>query len=73
MSVVIDHYGELYSLLIDEIGEVLSVPAANLERNPPTLDANWREISAGIHRLDGELLVVLEVEKLLDFNKPLAA
>ena len=73
MSVVVDHYGELYSLLIDQIGEVLAVPRASYERNPPTLDANWRDISAGIYRLDGDLLVILEVDKLLDFRKSAAA
>ena len=73
MSIVVDHRGELYSLLIDEIGEVLSIAADCFERNPATLDANWRDLAAGIHRLDRRLMVVLEVEKLLDFAKPMAA
>lgn len=73
MSIVVDHQGELYSLLIDEIGEVLSVDAANYERNPPTLDARWRNVSAGIYRLDGTLMVVLEVDKLLEFDSKVAA
>ncbi len=73
MSIVVDFHGELYSLLIDEIGEVLSVPTASYERNPPTLDGNWREVSAGIYRLEGNLLVVLEVSKLLAFATALAA
>lgn len=67
MSVVVEHHGEPYSLLIDEVGEVLSVPTAKIERNPPTLDAHWREVAIGIYRLDGRLLVMLDVEKLLDF------
>ncbi|MBM3491629.1 MAG: chemotaxis protein CheW [Alphaproteobacteria bacterium] len=67
MSVVVEHHGEPYSLLIDEVGEVLSVPADRIERNPPTLDAHWREVAVGIYRLDGRLLVMLDVDKLLDF------
>ncbi len=69
MSVVVDQGGELYSLLVDQVGEVLSLPAAKFERNPPTLDPMWREFSAGIYRLEDKLLVVLDVAKLLDFNR----
>ena len=65
MSVVVDHGGELYSLVVDSVGEVLSLSEANFERNPATLDARWREVSAGIYRLDGALLVVLDVTRLL--------
>jgi purine-binding chemotaxis protein CheW len=69
MSVVVDMKGELYSLKVDQVGEVLSLPAAKYERNPPTLDPLWREFSTGIYRLDGKLLVVLDVPRLLDFTK----
>lgn len=69
MSVVVDQGGELYSLLVDQVGEVLSLPAVKFERNPPTLDPMWREFSAGIYRLEDKLLVVLDVAKLLDFNR----
>lgn len=70
MSIVVDHHGELYSLLIDEVGEVLSVPSNSYERNPPTLDSRWREVSGGIYRLEGQLMVFLEVDRLLEFAKP---
>ncbi len=73
MSVVVDMGGELYSLMVDSVGEVLSLPSSGFERNPPTLDPLWREFSAGIYRLDGKLLVVLDVPRLLDFTKTEAA
>ena len=69
MSVVVDMAGELYSLMVDSVGEVLSLPAAKFERNPPTLDLKWREFSLGIYRLEEKLLVVLDVAKLLDFTR----
>ena len=69
MSVVVDMKGELYSLRVDQVGEVLSLPAAKFERNPPTLDTLWREFSTGIYRLEGKLLVILDVPRLLDFTK----
>jgi purine-binding chemotaxis protein CheW len=73
MSVVVDHGTEFYSLIVDNVGEVLTLPAASMERNPATLDARWREISNGIYRLDEQLLVVLDADRLLDFARTEAA
>ena len=73
MSIVVDHEGELYSLMVDSVGEVLSVSSRAFERNPATLDARWRDISVGIYRLDRTLLVVLDVARLLDFSTQIAA
>jgi purine-binding chemotaxis protein CheW len=73
MSIVVDHAGELYSLIIDSVGEVLSLPADRFERNPATLDPLWREVSAGVYRLEKQLLVVLDVNQLLNFKKAEAA
>lgn len=69
MSVVVDMKGELYSLRVDQVGEVLSLPGAKFERNPPTLDPLWREFSTGIYRLEEKLLVILDVPRLLDFTR----
>jgi purine-binding chemotaxis protein CheW len=68
MSVVVDHGGELYSLMVDSVGEVLSLSEASFERNPATLDLRWREIAAGIYRLDGKLLIVVDVARLLEMS-----
>jgi len=68
MSVVVDHGGELYSVLVDSVGEVLTLRAEMAERNPATLDPIWREVSGGIYRLDKGLLIVLDVARVLDFS-----
>jgi purine-binding chemotaxis protein CheW len=73
MSVVVEHRGEPYSLMIDSVGEVMSLPNDSFERNPPTLNPRWRDVSNGIYRLDGRLLVVLDVERLLQFSGAAAA
>ena len=69
MSIVVEHRGELYSLMIDAVGEVLQMSASNFERNPATLDPVWRGFSEGVYRLTEGLLVVLDVDTLLDFGK----
>jgi purine-binding chemotaxis protein CheW len=73
MSIVVDHNGELYSLMVDEVGEVLSLDPNDFGRNPPTLDPKIREFSNGIYRLKQQLLVVLDVEGLLDYDGVQAA
>ncbi len=65
MSVVADQGGELYALLVDQVSEVMSLKASTFERNPPTLEKRWAAFSTGIFRLDGRLLVVLDVSRLL--------
>jgi purine-binding chemotaxis protein CheW len=65
MSVVAEQGGELYALLVDQVSEVLSLDPATFERNPPTLERTWATFSTGIFRLDGRLLVVLDVARLL--------
>jgi purine-binding chemotaxis protein CheW len=70
MSVVVDQAGELYSLLADAVGDVVPLPAAGFAPNPPTLSALWREVSRGVHRQEGALLVLLDVERVLAIGRP---
>ena len=73
MSIVAECGGELYSLMVDSVGEVLALSQEGYERNPPTLDPKFRTYSDGIYRLDGQLLVVLDVIRLLDYERSDAA
>ena len=68
MSVVVEHQGELYALLADGVGEVLSLSAAERAANPPTLDPAWKAVCRGVHRLGDRLLVVLDVERLMQIG-----
>jgi len=68
MSIVVEQGGELYSLIVDTVGEVLNISEATLERNPATLDGVWREVSLGVFRLEGNLLLVLDVARLLNLD-----
>lgn len=70
MSVVAEQGGELYALLVDQVSEVMSVKASSFERNPPTLPATWAMFSTGVYRLEGRLLVVLDVGRLLALSEP---
>ncbi len=73
MSIVAENEGELYSLMVDSVGEVMALPQSAYERNLPTLDAKFRAFSDGIYRLDDQLLVVLDINRLLDYGRSEAA
>jgi len=63
--VVVELKGELYSLMVDSVGEVLSVFAARTEPPPANLTGRWKEVSSGIYKLESELLVLIDVQALL--------
>ena len=65
MAVGIEHKGESYGLLIDNVGEVLDLPSSGREPNPVNLDPRWAAISGGVHRLNGQLMVILDVDRVL--------
>lgn len=65
MGVTVEQGTELYTLSVDEIGEVLSIPIAEREEVPGTLEQMWRNFAEHIFKLDGELLIVLDIDKLL--------
>src|SRR3954463_4347617 len=74
MAVGIELKGESYGLLIDTVGEVLKLGEATLEPNPVNLDGKLARVSAGVHRLDRQLMVILDVESVLNASaEPLAA
>lgn len=73
MSIVVDHNGELYSLIVDSVGEVLTLPADTHETMPATLDPVWKSVCVGVYRLEGKLLLVMDVSRLLDFDAKAAA
>jgi len=74
MAVGIEMRGESYGLLIDTVGEVLKLGEETREANPVNLDSRLARVSGGVHRLDGQLMVILDVDQVLNTAaEPLAA
>ncbi|HWE78045.1 MAG TPA: chemotaxis protein CheW [Pseudolabrys sp.] len=66
MAIGVEMRGESYGLLIDGIGEVLRLDDEAREPNPVNLDARLARVSTGIHRLDHQLLMLIDVDRVLD-------
>ena len=73
MALGVEQRGESYGLLIDSVGEVFKADDAAREPNPINLDPRLGSVSAGIHRLEGQLLIVLNVDRVLDIGRPAMA
>ena len=68
MSVIVEHSGELYALLVDDVGDVLWLSSADHEASPVTMSPHWRAVCSGLYRLDGELLLVIKVDQVLNLG-----
>src|SRR6202051_2144603 len=66
MAIGVDLRGESHRLLIDQIGEVLKLADDGREENPVNLDPRMAKLAGGVHRLDGQLMVVLDVDRALE-------
>jgi len=72
MSVVVRRGDEVWSLLVDRIGDVIEVDEAQFELPPDTLTGEWRQFIIGAYKLDAKLLLMLDVATLLDLSAELA-
>jgi len=66
LSVVVEHENELYSLVIDSVGDVISIENRDIGASPPTLDKLWKDIADGVYCMEDKLMLVLDVSRLLE-------
>ena len=69
MAIGVESRGESYGLLIDRVGEVVELEGVAREPNPVNLDQRLAQMSSGIYRLDDQLLVVVDVDRVLDIGR----
>lgn len=71
MNVVVRTHDTAFSLIVDEIGDVVDVEASSFEEPPETLTGEARELILGAYKLENELLLVLDTDRAttLDVTK----
>jgi purine-binding chemotaxis protein CheW len=68
MAVGLEHGGEAYGLLVDAVGEVMKLGPDTHEPNPAHMDPRWTGLARGVHRLEGRLLIIVDVDAALTFD-----
>ena len=68
MAIGIELKGESYGLLVDAVGEVMQLHNSACEAKPANLDPRLSRVAAGIYRLEGQLMVILDVDRVLDIR-----
>jgi purine-binding chemotaxis protein CheW len=69
MNVVVRWRGEVWSLLVDRIGDVIEVEDDQFEPPPDTHTGPVREFILGAYKLADTLLLVLDVSALLAISR----
>lgn len=68
LAIGIEAAPDSFGLLVDRIGDIVELDPDSFDDNPIHLDPAWRELSAGVHRLEGKLLILVDVTALLDID-----
>ncbi len=71
MSVVCKNEGNLVSLIVSSIGDVVEVSKTNFERNPDILPSTLKKYVKGIYKMEGILLSVLDIESIFKELSPI--
>jgi len=66
MFIVVEYKDELYSLLVDKVGDAKTIPYKGFEKVPSNLSPNWAQVSRGVFKLDEGLMLVLDIDSLLE-------
>jgi len=65
MNIIVRSGESLYSLIVDEILDVIDVEESTFEKTPETLEDKIRQFIAGVYKLDTHLLMLLDLNKTL--------
>ncbi len=64
MNVVCKIQDALFSFVVDRIGDVMQVEEGDFEDAPDTVPESIRKFMGGVYKVSGDLLSVIEIEKL---------
>ncbi len=68
VNVVVRHGDSTVSLLVDDIGDVVTVDPATYEPTPATLDGRLKSVVRGVYKLRGELLLLMDPGVVLQID-----
>jgi purine-binding chemotaxis protein CheW len=73
LAIGVDVGAESFGVLVDSVSEVLSLSDDDRERSPINFGRALASASAGVFRLENELLVILDADRIVDIHGRAAA
>ena len=68
LAIGIEHRHEAFALLVDEVGDVLTLNAETAIAPPPHIARNRARFAAGYNRVGGCILPLLNIDAVFDFS-----
>ena len=69
IAIGIEHLGESFALLVDEVGDVVNVLESARIPPPPNLTAFRLSLTTAVYRMNQGFISVLELDAVLNFNQ----
>ena len=70
MNVIVRSRGEVVSLLVDDIGDVIDTTEVSLQPTPANLPPSVQDVVGGVLPLPGSILLVVDAERAVDVSTP---
>jgi purine-binding chemotaxis protein CheW len=67
LAICIEHKGENFALLVDEVGDVLTLEASMRVAVPPHFDPARSRLMTGLYKVNNMLIPALNISALFDF------
>jgi purine-binding chemotaxis protein CheW len=65
---VVEHRGRLCGLIVDSASDVLKIPVADVDPSPTEFVEGGLNCVTGLGKYQGRLIVLLDIEKVLEFS-----
>ncbi len=69
MNIIVSSGESLYSLIVDQVMDVIEVDTDTFESTPDTLPDSIKKYIKGVYKLSDKLLLRLDLEKVLNFEE----
>ena len=70
MNVIVRSRGEVVSLLVDDIGDVIDTTEVSLQPTPANLPPTVQDVVGGVLPLPGSILLGVDAERAVDVSTP---
>ncbi len=69
LAIGMEHRGENFALVVDEVGDVIVLDPDKRIPTPPHLDHQRAKLTEAVYRLDDQILSLLDIGSVFDFQR----